>query len=52
MLGRATASVPGVNGSITSGRRVRVLRVIARLNMGGPAHHVSLLSGRLDPARY
>lgn len=33
-------------------RKVRVLRVIARLNMGGPAHHVSLLSGMLDPERY
>lgn len=33
-------------------RRVRVMRVIARLNVGGPAHHVSILSGRLDPARY
>jgi glycosyltransferase involved in cell wall biosynthesis len=33
-------------------QRVRVLRVIARMNIGGPAHHVSLLSGRLDPARY
>ncbi len=32
--------------------QVRVLRVIARLNMGGPAHHVSLLSGMLDPERY
>lgn len=32
--------------------KVRVLRVIARLNMGGPAHHVSLLSGMLDPDRY
>ena len=31
---------------------VRVLRVIARLNMGGPAHHVGLLSSRLDPERY
>lgn len=31
---------------------MKVLRVIARLNMGGPAHHVSLLSGRLDPRRY
>lgn len=31
---------------------MRVLRVIARMNMGGPAHHVSILSGRLDPARY
>lgn len=29
-----------------------MLRVIARLNMGGPAHHVSLLSGRLDGSRY
>lgn len=33
-------------------RPVRVLRVIARLNVGGPAHHVTLLSARLDPARY
>lgn len=33
-------------------RRVRVLRIIARLNVGGPAHHVSILSGRLDTERY
>lgn len=33
-------------------RRIRVMRVIARLNVGGPAHHVSILSGRLDPTRY
>ena len=26
--------------------------MIARLNIGGPAYHVSLLSGRLDPERY
>jgi glycosyltransferase involved in cell wall biosynthesis len=32
--------------------RIRVLRVIARLNMGGPAHHVGLVSGLLDPERY
>src|SRR4051795_5814555 len=31
---------------------MRVLRVIARLNMGGPAHHVGFLSGMLDPERY
>ena len=31
-----------------TGERVRVLRVIARMNMGGPAYHVSLLSGKLD----
>jgi glycosyltransferase involved in cell wall biosynthesis len=29
-----------------------VLRVIARMNVGGPAYHVSLLSGRLDPERF
>jgi glycosyltransferase involved in cell wall biosynthesis len=31
---------------------VRVLRVIARMNVGGPAHHVSLLSGRAFPGRF
>jgi glycosyltransferase involved in cell wall biosynthesis len=30
----------------------RVLRVIARMNIGGPAHHVSMLSGRLAPGRF
>ncbi len=29
-----------------------MLRVIARLNVGGPAYHVSLLSGRLPDERY
>jgi glycosyltransferase involved in cell wall biosynthesis len=33
-------------------RPIRTLRVIARMNLGGPAHHVALLSGRLDPERY
>jgi glycosyltransferase involved in cell wall biosynthesis len=28
------------------------MRIIARLNMGGPAHHVTLLSGLLDHRRY
>jgi glycosyltransferase involved in cell wall biosynthesis len=32
--------------------RIRVLRVIARLNVGGPALHAVLLTERLDPARY
>ena len=31
---------------------VRVLRIIARLNVGGPAHHVTVLSANLDPDRY
>jgi len=32
--------------------RIRLLRVIARLNVGGPALHATLLTERLDPARY
>ncbi len=31
---------------------VRVLRLIARLNVGGPAIHATLLTERLDPARF
>ncbi|HEX5375801.1 MAG TPA: glycosyltransferase [Solirubrobacterales bacterium] len=35
------------------GGRLRVLQVIGRLNMGGPAHIAALLSGRrFDPDRY
>lgn len=33
-------------------RPLLVLRVIARMNMGGPAHHVSILSSRLPADRY
>ena len=33
-------------------QRVRILRVIARMNLGGPAYHVSLLSGRMSPDRF
>jgi glycosyltransferase involved in cell wall biosynthesis len=33
-------------------KRIKVMRVIARLNMGGPAHHVGYLSARADPERY
>ena len=29
-----------------------MLRIIARLNVGGPAIHVSLLTAKLDPARF
>ncbi|MEA2226614.1 MAG: hypothetical protein QOF04_244 [Solirubrobacteraceae bacterium] len=35
-----------------TGEPVRVLRVIARMNLGGPAYHVSLLSGRMDAERF
>lgn len=33
-------------------RPARILRIIARLNVGGPAHHVSILSGHLDRTRF
>lgn len=39
-------------GAAAADGPVRVLRVIARMNLGGPAYHVSLLSGRMDPARF
>jgi glycosyltransferase involved in cell wall biosynthesis len=32
--------------------RIRVMRIIARLNIGGPAIHVSLLTQRLDREQY
>jgi glycosyltransferase involved in cell wall biosynthesis len=32
--------------------RIRVMRVIARLNVGGPAVYATLLTEGLDPARY
>jgi glycosyltransferase involved in cell wall biosynthesis len=33
-------------------RRARILRVVTRLNTGGPARHLTTLSQALDPARY
>ena len=36
----------------TTPSRLRVLRIIARLNVGGPAIHATLLTERLDPSRY
>ncbi len=50
----ARAVAVGVHRGMSTGdaKRIRILRIIARLNMGGPAHHVGLLSGLLDPSRY
>lgn len=31
---------------------VRVMRILTRMNIGGPAYHVSVLGGRMDPRRY
>jgi glycosyltransferase involved in cell wall biosynthesis len=36
----------------STSKPLRIVRVIARLNMGGPAHHVGLLGAGLDPKRY
>jgi glycosyltransferase involved in cell wall biosynthesis len=33
-------------------RKIRVMRIIARLNIGGPALHATLLTEALDPAYY
>ena len=38
-------------GGPASGR-VRIVRVIARLNVGGPARHVALLNAGMDPDRF
>ena len=35
-----------------SQRRIRILRVITRLNIGGPAIHVDVATNRLDRSRY
>jgi glycosyltransferase involved in cell wall biosynthesis len=40
------------NQSSPGARRLKVMRLIARLNIGGPAIHTTLLTERLDPARY
>jgi hypothetical protein len=38
--------------SAAPGAAIRVLQAIARMNIGGPAHHVSTLSGRIDRKRF
>jgi glycosyltransferase involved in cell wall biosynthesis len=47
----ATSERPA-EAPIATTRKINVLRVIARLNMGGPAHHVGLLGAGLDQERY
>ena len=45
----AAANVPAPPGVM---RRHRVMRLIARMNIGGPAIHVALLTQRLDRERF
>lgn len=40
------------NAVTSADGRVRVARIITRLNVGGPALHAMLLAARLDPSRY
>ena len=50
---RQTGAVMQERWSPTSAmQRIRVLRLIARLNIGGPARHVDVLCADLDPARF
>lgn len=44
---RGTLAVPEDDG-----RKIKILRTIARLNIGGPAIHVHLLTTGLNPARF
>src|SRR5690606_31987181 len=37
---------------MTTPRPIRVMRIIARLNVGGPALHVTLLAERLAPPEF
>lgn len=37
---------------VAPGERIRVARIITRLNVGGPAIQAMLLTGRLDPERF
>ncbi len=41
-----------MTAAVASTGPIRVVRVIARLNIGGPAIHATLLAQRLDPARF
>jgi len=53
---KVPGAIPGnkrkASGAGIDDRRVRVLRVIARMNIGGPALHVSLLSAGLNEKGY
>ena len=46
-IGQRTGGAVGRPGA---GERLRVLRIIARMNVGGPARQVAVLSRHLDPA--
>jgi len=49
---RSEPEVPARPAAAPPGRPLRIARVIARLNVGGPAQHVILLAAGMDPARF
>lgn len=52
MSGSGNQSEPGLGAAAQGREPVRVMRVIARLNMGGPALHVSYLAAGLEERGY
>jgi hypothetical protein len=49
---RTRAVTRALLGQLPRPGRIRVLSVISRLNIGGPAQHATLLTERLAPSRY
>jgi len=52
MLIGATQAANASTGPASSTRPIRIARVIARLNVGGPAQHVTFLSTGMDRTRF
>jgi len=52
MLTDAGQSVAPSAGTASPNRPIRIIRVIARLNIGGPAQHAILLTAGLDRTRF
>jgi len=52
MKGEHVLTSPAQPFQASPSRPIRILRIIARLNIGGPARHVSLLSAGLDRRGY
>jgi len=52
MKGEHVLTSPAQPSQASPSRPIRILRIIARLNIGGPARHVALLSAGLDRKGY
>jgi glycosyltransferase involved in cell wall biosynthesis len=50
--GRIDPTAPNGSAMTHTDRPIRILRLIARLNVGGPALHVALLTARLHPPAF